>query len=298
MSGTRQLDWRDVLETVALRGNPIAWIRRRLIAKGLLTHNGENVTSYNSRRYYLAPFPVLKGTPYVADNLATVNTSTFRFEPSFLSAYEAAKSRWKNDSPGRDVAWRLHVAIFAARLGLAQANPGDCFLELGTGRGFMAAGICQALGQDGFSPRGVTFFLMDSFEPGLQGENASAWRTGAISGSEGDRPWYYADGPDEVAAYFASVSAVRVIQGRLPETLALTGHSTVAFAHVDLNSAHSEAESLEAMRPRLRRGSVLLFDDSTNPGCEAQLDVHRRFATSVGSQLLELPTGQSLLVCD
>lgn len=125
--------------------------------RALLAHNGENVKNYNARSWYLAPFPADKGVPYVADNLATANNSSFRFDPEFISALTSAKSRWGGGTQ-RDISWRLHVAIFAARLGLATAGRGDCVLELGTGRGFMAAGIMESLGPTSLSDRGMPFF--------------------------------------------------------------------------------------------------------------------------------------------
>ena len=162
----------------------------------------------------------------------------------------------------------------------------------------MAEGIMESLCQASLIDRGITFFLMDSFSPDWQGENQRAWQAREISRTEGSQPWYYADGSADVREYFSAFPGVEVIEGLLPETLDLTGSSPIAFAHIDLNSASAEESCLSAIRSRLKVGSVLLFDDSTNPGCEEQLKVHRIFADSLGSYLLELPTGQSILVCD
>lgn len=279
------------MKPVNLKAGIVAWIRRRLLRDALLNHNGEAVSVYNASTWFLAPFPAAKGAPYVADNLATVSTSSFRLEPDFMRAWSEALGRWSDRENPRDISWRLHVAIFAARLGIAGATPGDCAIEFGTGRGFMAAGILEALGLTSLEDAGVSFFLMDTFRPEWQGENASH------HGGEGSKPWYYADGPGEVTAYFSKFQNVRVVEGLLPDTLVFTGEAPIVFLHVDLNSAASEAKCLAIIRPRLRKGSVVLFDDSTNPGCTDQLDVHRSFALSVGGHLLELPTGQSLLVC-
>ena len=285
-----------VVKPVKLKAGLLGWIRRRLVSGALLNHNGDTVTAYNANTWFLAPFPAAKGAPYVADNLATVNTSSFRLEQGFRRAGSEAVGRWSDKENPRDISWRLHVAIFAARLGIAGATPGDCAIEFGTGRGFMVAGILEALGATSLEDAGVSFFLMDTFRPEWQGENAIAFTGGKEPGAEGSKPWYYADGSAEVKAYFSKFQNVHVVEGMLPDTLALTGNAPIAFAHVDLNSAASESECLDAIRPRLRKGSVVLFDDSTNPGCKDQLDVHRSFAHSVGGHLLELPTGQSLLV--
>ena len=149
------------MKGIALNGGLGPWLRRTLLRRALLTHNGQNVKNYNARSWYLAPFPAEKGVPYVADNLATANTSTFRFDPEFLTAATSAKSRWADGEGGgsRDVSWRLHIALFAAQRGLAAASSGDCFVELGTGRGFMAAGIMEFFGPDFLEQAGISFFF-------------------------------------------------------------------------------------------------------------------------------------------
>ena len=162
----------------------------------------------------------------------------------------------------------------------------------------MAAGIMEFFGPDFLEKAGISFFLMDTFSPGWQGENQRAWQAQQAPSAEGPKPWYYADGSTEVREYFSLFPGVKIVEGCLPETLGFIGNSQIAFAHVDLNSASTEDSCLSAIRNRLKVGSVLLFDDSTNPGCEEQLEVHRKFATSLGNYLLELPTGQSIMVCD
>jgi len=275
------------MKAVALSGSVIAFMRRALLSSALLKHNGEHVLTYGSPKWYLAPFPEAKGMPYAADNLATVSTSSFRQERRFQEALDASLSRWESSGMDRDISWRLHVAIFASRLALGSAKPGDKLIELGSGRGFMAAGILKYSNKD-FLEKDLHFYLMDTFRPDWQGENAELAQT--------DLPLYYADGPSEVIDYFSRYDNVEVVQGKLPGTLRQTGEAKVIFLHVDLNSAEAEQQCLEELGSRLGSRSVVLFDDSTNPGCERQLQVHRDFAHRMGATLLELPTGQAVMV--
>lgn len=272
------------------RGLP-GFFFRKALGNFLLAHNGFDVNNYNSDEWLLAPFPVAKAPIYVADNLATSNLSSFRDLLQFQKAKSSADSRWSDDGEvQRDISWRLHVAIWCASVALGQSKKGELFLELGTGRGYVAAGVLDAIDWKGNgAKKALRFFLMDTYLPEWQGENATR-------NSHEPQPFYYANGPQDVKNYFSNFPGVEVVQGSLPESLAETGLGTVAFVHVDLKSAESEKSSLEAIRPRLRAGSIVLFDDSTNPGCQSQLDVHRSFAESFGAVLLELPTGQSVLV--
>ena len=254
-----------------------------------LVHNDESVINYRSKNWYLIPFPETKGAPYVADNLATASNSSFRADPEFQLAISASESRWVSSGMKRDISWRLHVGLFSARLALDSAREGSHFVELGAGRGFMAAGILSALGNEALAAKRVIFHLMDTFRSDWQGENSRKALT--------SKPQYYADGPEEVVEYFSSFSQVKIVEGQLPHTLkSLPADGKVAFLHVDLNSAQSESACLQELAPRLGSRSVILFDDSTNPGCDEQLKVHRQFARDMGSTLLELPTGQALLV--
>jgi len=277
------------MKAVALRGSVIAFLRRVLLSSALLKHNGHSVVTYGSRKWYLAPFPEAKGIPYSADNLATASTSSFRQETRFQEALDASLTRWESSGMDRDISWRLHVAIFASQLALRSSKPGDKLIELGSGRGFIAAGILNYCDKDSLENKDVQFYLMDTFRSEWQGENAERPQT--------DPPLYYADGPSEVIDYFSGYAKVEVVEGVLPGTLRHTGEGKVIFLHVDLNSAEAERQCLEVLGERLGSRSVVLFDDSTNPGCENQLEVHRNFAHRMGTTLLELPTGQALMVC-
>jgi hypothetical protein len=267
------------------------YFRLVLLGNSLRDHNELSVTDYNSDEWVLAPFPAEKEPVYVADNLATASLSTFRDLHDFQRGKASADSRWGAE-PGqnRDISWRLHVAIWCANLALARADSNCCFVELGTGRGYMAAGILSATSWESVaSELGLEFYLMDTFLPHWQEENAEL-------NARGSDPFYYANGAEEVSRYFSQYSGVNVVEGLLPESLSATGTARIAFLHVDLNSAKFETLSLHALRNRLDSGSVVLFDDSTNPGCHDQLKAHRIFAESLGTKLLELPTGQSLMI--
>ena len=277
------------MRAVRLRGGIFAALRRLLIGANQMHHNGAAIRDYHDSRWFLVPFPESKGEPYVADNLATASLSSFREAETFRSALRAAESRWSATGMERDISWRLHVAIWAAKLGLAGANPGDHLVELGTGPGFMAAGIIDNIGHKALEDLGVNFFLMDTFLPSWQGENSDR--------PTAERPKYYADGSGSVRAYFERFANITIVEGELPGSLSgLPETGKIAFLHVDLNSAKAEVQCLSRLHSQLGPGSVVLFDDSTNPGCEDQLIAHRSFAKELGANLLELPTGQAVAI--
>ena len=66
----------------------------------------------------------------------------------------------------------------------------------------------------------------------------------------------YADGPEPVAANFAEWPGVKLIVGKIPETLLDTDlGSGVAFLHIDLNNAPAEEAVLRHFWPRLQPGA-------------------------------------------
>jgi len=46
----------------------------------------------------------------------------------------------------------------------------------------------------------------------------------------------------------------------------------------------------------LEKGCIILFDDFGGPGGDLQAEVHEKFAKNDGKNLLQLPTGQALII--
>lgn len=267
-----------------LKGSLLAAVRRGLLRGFGLRHNETALIDYPEDRWDLVPFPAQKGPPYVADNLATVNDSSFLREPRFGAAHEAATARWGLGT--RDIRWRLHTLLWAVETVL-RTHPEGALVELGTGNGYMAAGACRWLdwgADDLTSDR--EFWLVDSFAADRPDEVAAAV----------PRRFYYADGDAEVREYFAGFAGVNVVTGWLPGATTLITSATIAFVHVDLNNAETEIQALDALVSRLLPGAFVLFDDSGNPGCGEQLAAHRAWAARRGSPFLQLPSGQGLCI--
>ena len=269
---------------LTLVGSPLAFIRRIVVGAQSLLHNGTSVLDYPESEWDMVAFPAQKGGPYVADNLATVNDHSFLGEPRFEVAHQAAASRWARGQ--RDVRWRLHTFLWAIETAL-RTNPVGALIEIGTGNGFMAAGACESFdwGSDGVT-ESREFWLFDSFEAIRRDELPTG----------GPRHFFYAEGDVEVRAHFSRWPDIHIVTGWLPETMASRPPGPVCFVHVDLNHAESEIRTLEILQADLVPGAIILFDDSGNPGCEEQLEAHRRWAGSLSAPFLQLPTGQGLCI--
>lgn len=176
------------------------------------------------------------------------------------------------------IRWRVHVILWAASR--AAAIDG-AFVECGTGRGFMASAICDYLG---WADR--PFYLHDTFLPTTPDELGMQPAVGAALP-------HYADGPESVSMNFAQWPGVRLVVGRVPDSLRDVG--SVAFLHVDLDNSDAEEAAVRHFWPLLSPGAPLIFDDYGFPGYGAQRAADR-LASELGFQILALPTGQGLVL--
>jgi O-methyltransferase len=161
--------------------------------------------------------------------------------------------------------------------------PGD-FVECGVWRGFCSAVLADYLDFDRVEK---TFYLYDTFAgipAGYDSENhdAPALREAGLY--------------ESVLERFSRYPNVRVVRGVVPDSFAVAVPERVAFLHLDMNSSKSEIAALEVLFDRLSPGGVLVFDDYGWLTYQAQQHAADAFAQSHGHRILELPTGQGLLI--
>lgn len=250
-------------------------------------HNNENVILYPDKTWSFIPFPNFKGHVYNHDNLATVNRHTFLEDERFKKARQLAESRWmdNNNKSARNVTWRLHTALWGASVALNGRIEDAIFVECGTGRGFMAAGIASYLKFDELHR--PDFYLVDIFSAVLQDASGVELRPADFA---------YTDDVAEVTEYFSKYPSVKVKQGNIPECLTEIPDRPISFLHIDLNSAVAESAALSKLKDRLCKGSFILFDDYGGVGGDKQALVHESFAVDNDRELFVLPTGQAIII--
>jgi O-methyltransferase len=251
----------------------------------VLMHNQVDMSNYPDDNWTLVPFPGQKGFIYNADNLATVNRHEFITDPIFVKALSVAEGRWGQAGEVRDIRWRLHVALWAFGLALSRSSNSHLFLELGTGKGYMAAAICDKYFS---SPTSSPFlYLFDCFEMHLNVGNNIVPSPASFAYSDGSKP---------IIDYFSKFNNVIVVAGLLPETLNQLPRASISFLHVDLNSKDTEEACLNHLVSQFEAGTVILFDDYGGPFGSDQAEMHDHFAENHGKEILSLPTGQGLLI--
>jgi O-methyltransferase len=82
----------------------------------------------------------------------------------------------------------------------------------------------------------------------------------------------------------------------LPEALDRTMPTKIGFLHIDLNSPRAEIAVLERLFDRVVPGGVVIFDDYGWQMFHKQKEAEDEFMRRRGHEILELPTGQGLVI--
>jgi predicted O-methyltransferase YrrM len=214
------------------------------------------------------------GPWFIADNLITFgHAHGFLADPRFVGAVLAEQP----SQVERAIAWRTHTLCWAAESCLSVV--GD-YMECGTYEGYSMAVVLRYLG----GLTGRQCWLYDLFDP--QGGTGEGQRL----------PAHGAELFEKVRARFSAWRNVRVIRGKVPDALDATEPPCIAFVHIDMNNPLAERGALEVLFDRISRGGMILFDDYGWTGYHEQKAVADAFMREHELAVLELPTGQGLVV--
>lgn len=231
---------------------------------------------------------------YWGDRLLTIDKSAgFLSDPSFRAAYDDIRGSHKYDqyaSP-HTIAWRLHTLVWAAKSGLELE--GD-FVECGVFKGDMSWVIAQTVD---FASFGKQFYLYDTFE-GFSDKYSAAEDFPENPEFLAFAHAFYKDPQlyPYVCNRFALRRDIHVIKGVVPDVLLDNAPAKIAFLHIDLNSPAAEIGALEILFPRLTPGAILVFDDYGWKQFHKQKEAEDAFMHERGYVILELPTGQGVVV--
>ena len=217
-------------------------------------------------------------TVFAGDNVILFNRNlAFRSDDRFMTAFR------------RNVRNRQEASLLLRLNTLAWAGAQACgvageFVECGVWRGFCSAVLMDYLDFDRVEKR---FYLYDTFE-GIPTEYDS---------EKHDSPLFREEGLHKsVVRRFARFPNARIVRGVVPQSFSSALPDRVAFLHLDMNSSKSEISALEVLFDRISPGGVIVFDDYGWVGYQAQQKAEDKFVQARGHRILELPTGQGLLI--
>ncbi len=87
-----------------------------------------------------------------------------------------------------------------------------------------------------------------------------------------------------------------IIKGSVPDVLTKTAPEAVAFLHLDMNSPAPEIGALDILYDRISVGGIVVFDDYGWTLFGKQKLAADAFMSARGQNIMELPTGQGLVI--
>lgn len=217
---------------------------------------------------------------FTGDNLIAINRNLgFLDDVHFMDAFMKNTSSEHHPEHEQEISiiWRTHTLAWAAFSSLRLE--GD-FVECACYRGRSAKILCDYLD---FNQTGKSYYLYDLFEHD-EGMNHHSMP------SHGSKLY------NEVKQRFYEYPKVHVIQGSVPGVLQQSAPDKIAFMHLDLNNAEAEIGALELLFERIVPGGMIVLDDYGWLAYRPQKLAEDNYFSARGYRVLELPTGQGLVI--
>lgn len=235
-----------------------------------------------------------RGAPtYDGDFLMVWNKNTdFLDDPRFMEAYRAGmNSGHKIGRPaGSDldihIEWRIVVCCWA---GWHARQLEGAFVECGTNTGIMSLAICNYID---FNATDKHFYLFDTFK-GIPVDQISPQEQAL--GREAENTMYE-ECYETTKNNFKAFPKARLIRGRVPDSLETVDIDKVCYLMLDMNITKPELAALTHFWDKLVSGAIVLMDDYGWMAYHNQKMALDAFAEEKGVKILNLPTGQGLLI--
>lgn len=212
---------------------------------------------------------------YTGDNLFTYHRNlSFLEDKPFMAAF----SQQATTAIEQAILWRISTVLWGFRNGLRLE--GD-FVECACYKGTTARIICDTVDFSKYPDRHYYLYDLFDHDPSLPHHAMP----------EHSKELYAA-----VKEKFSLFSNVTVTQGKVPEVLAEVAPEKIAFMHIDMNNADAEIGALEVLFDRMVPGALLILDDYGWLGYRAQKLAEDPWLEKRGYRVLELPTGQGLVI--
>ncbi|QVQ28767.1 class I SAM-dependent methyltransferase [Achromobacter deleyi] len=212
---------------------------------------------------------------YAGDNLFTYHRNlSFLGDESLMRAFKQHATTEIEQA----VLWRMSVVLWGVRNGLRL--DGD-FVECACYKGTTARVVSDAVDLGSYPDRHYYLYDLFDHDPSLP-HHAMPEHSKQLFA--------------QVKQRFSDLSNVTVTQGKVPEILAEVAPEKIAFMHLDLNNADAEVGALDVLFDRMVPGAVLILDDYGWLGYKEQKEAEDPWFAKRGYQVLELPTGQGMVI--
>ena len=246
------------------------------ILKDLFGEHYQKIRNWIDSLFKMAIVNKKNSTIFAADEMILFGRSLdFLREEKFVTAANDNFVGDIDEGSHRAIIWRRHTLAWA---GENSKKLNGSFCDFGCYDGIGSKFIndyCE------LEKNKINFYLYDIFS---QPPNSSAFRKHSENLF------------DEVKKKFIDSKNVKIIGGLLPESLEKNCPKEISFAHIDLNNVEAEIGVLEYIYNRIVKGGIIIFDDYGWANYKMQLQVEKEFLEKKGQKILELPTGQGLVI--
>ncbi len=219
--------------------------------------------------------PESQETTFIGDNLITWNKNlSFLREDFYVDLLKGTELSIFEKSN----IWRTYILLYFAEKALKLQ--GD-YLELGCYLGTTAKLVLEKCNLKRLNKK---YYLYDPFGWKEDDKNHPM--------PEHENPEMY----NSVVKRFSNQSEVKIIRGYVPDSLNEAFPEKVAFAHIDMNNPYAESKALERILPKLSKHGIIIFDDYGWWGYSAQKKAIDPIVKKYKESILELPTGQGMLI--
>lgn len=244
---------------------------------------GVLVNTHDGQRYVRPPYT------YSGDGYSTHHNAECLIEPKFMEAYQLGIHSGHKIAGGGDIhiEWRVYQYCWAAFH--AMHLEGD-FVECGVNTGICSLAVMH---YTNFVKSNKTFWLFDTWEGIPDDQFTPAERELGLHLVHENS---YEACFDLVQKNFAPYPNARLVQGRVPQTLASADIDKVAYLAIDMNAVAPEIAAAEYFWPKMVSGAVMVLDDYGWVHHRVQKQAFDAFAAERGVKILNLPTGQGILI--
>ena len=241
------------------------------------------VNTADGQRFVRAPYT------YQGDGFSTHHNPACLVEPKFRKAYDRGIHSGHKIGGGGDlhIEWRVHLYCWAGSH--AKHLEGD-FVECGVNTGIFSLSIMEYID---FNETGKHFWLFDTFNGIPDDQFTEAERQIGLDQAHADS---YEDCWEIAKKNFAPYAGARLVRGRVPESLATVEIERVAYLGIDMNALVPEIAAAEHFWPKMVSGGIIMLDDYCWLHHVHQKTAFDKFAAERGVKILNLPTGQGVIL--
>lgn len=237
----------------------------------------------------------LQGEPsYDENSLISWHKSVdFMSKKKFRSAYNMGMNsghqilRPRGSKVDIGLKWRVATCCWAAEY--AKKIEGD-FVECGTNTGIDSLAICEYID---INKSKKNFWLFDTFEGACSDQLSEEELTaGRLVESEAN----YFPCFDLTKENFKSFPNVKLVKGKVPESLSNVEIEKIAYLALDMNIAYPERAALEYFWNKIVPGGIILIGCYGWAPYRAVKNMIDEFAVNNNFEVMTLPTGQGLII--